>query len=71
MAPPVDIWGLAFVLFELSDIELEDMEPYPGQLALIKEWWSRDLAALAKRLGMHFVRETKRLARRLLQRAKK
>jgi len=47
---PVDIWALAFVLYELTGLEIADEEPYPGQLALDKDSWPVERDQLARRL---------------------
>ncbi|GAB5367042.1 hypothetical protein AAMO2058_001196200 [Amorphochlora amoebiformis] len=48
VAFPVDIWALAWVLYELAGLEVPDEEPFPGQLALDKDAWpeTRDQMAM-------------------------
>eukprot|EP00466_Bigelowiella_natans_P016929 jgi/Bigna1/80363/fgenesh1_pg.70_\ len=45
---PVDVWALAFVLFELTGLDIEDEEPFPGQQALEKDTWQSCLDDYSK-----------------------
>jgi len=50
----VDIWALAFVLYELTGLDIPDEEPYPGQLALDRDNWQESLDEYSVELRKSF-----------------